>query len=583
MLQLPAIPVAPGLAVGEAMVVRDLREGVERQPIDGQQVEAECLRVQDALEHVATELEQDRDRVKVDLGAEAAEIFAFHLGLLRDPALREAILNRIKDNLDDAAHATAESILDLSRRFQALNDPIFREKADDLLDLERRLLRRLGALGEDRIQGIDRPVILIAARLTPAQAAGLDTAFVKALVMETGGRTSHVSIMASALGIPVVAGCRGSTRHVREHSTVVVDGDAGRLLVRPLDDELAQLREMASRRAARIAEALDHAHEPAVTVDGVEISIQGNIELAREVPGLLEVGGDGVGLFRTEYLYLTSSRPPTEEDHLQQYRKALSDLGGRTLTIRTFDLGADKAGLAGPDPEPNPMLGLRSIRYCLRNMQMFRTQLRAILRVAAEGPVRVMFPLIGVHSELRQARMALEDVREELLEEGLPHSRDLPVGMMIEVPSAALMASSFAREVDFFSIGTNDLTQYVLAVDRGNDSVASLYSSAHPAVLRMVKDVASAARHHGIDCTLCGEAASDPCLTMLLLGLGLRTLSLTPSRIPDIRRVVRSVRMADCERVARRVLRLESDRQVLRCLQEELGRAAPDFRAEQGS
>jgi len=315
----------------------------------------------------------------------------------------------------------------------------------------------------------------------------------------------------------------------------------------------------------------------AETRDGTAITLLGNIEFPDEIPAVLANGGAGVGLYRTEFLFLTSPTEPLEDDHYAAYRRAIELLGGRPLTIRTLDLGADKyTQLRAEEPERNPFLGLRSIRYCLQNQPLFKTQLRAILRASVHGPVKVMFPLVSTVMELRQARMILNDVIEELEEEGVPFRADLPIGMMIEVPSAALMSKAFAREVSFFSIGTNDLIQYVLAVDRGNERVAPLYSGANPAVLQLVKSVVRSARRESIDVSICGELAGEPLYAMLLIGMGLRSLSMTPGQIPEIKKIVRLVDLEQCERLARRVGSFESERQVLNALRDELRAIAPD-------
>jgi len=374
----------------------------------------------------------------------------------------------------------------------------------------------------------------------------------------------------------VVVGCQRLTESCNEGDRIIVDGLGGTVVVNPDPLTVEAFEQGMARMASERARIRETAELEAVTRDGTRIDLMGNIEFAREIPDLLENGGDGVGLFRTEFLYLTARREPTEHEQFEEYRRAVELLGGRPLTIRTMDLGADKyTQQQAEEPERNPMLGLRSIRYCLQNLPMFRTQLRAILRASAFGPVRVMFPLVSTSDELKQARMIVDDLQEELRDEGIAFDEDIDLGIMIEVPSAALMASTFAREVRFFSIGTNDLIQYTLAVDRGNASVANLYSGSHPAVIHLIKAVIRTARRFEVDTSLCGEMAGEPIYTMLLVGLGLRTLSMAPGQIPAVKRVIRSMDVASCERLARKVGSFDSERQIVRTLREELEKVVP--------
>ncbi|MBM4113386.1 MAG: phosphoenolpyruvate--protein phosphotransferase, partial [Phycisphaerae bacterium] len=351
----------------------------------------------------------------------------------------------------------------------------------------------------------------------------------------------------------------------------------GVLIVRPDPTMLEEYRGRAERGAKRRRLVLEEASRESATTDGTKVSLLGNIEFPEEVEAVLANGGDGVGLFRTEFLYLTRRDAPDEDDQYEVYRRTIELLGGRPVTIRTLDLGADKyTQEAMEEPERNPFLGLRSIRYCLSNKPLFKTQLRAIMRASVHGPIKIMFPLVSTLMELRQAKMILADVCEELAEEGVAFDAGVKIGMMVEVPSAALMARVFASESDFFSIGTNDLVQYTLAVDRGNERVAGLYTAASPAVLHLIKTVIRAAKHAGIDASLCGEIAGDPEFTMLLIGMGLRTLSMVPAQIPLVKRVVRLVNQEHCERVARKAGSFDSERQIQTFLRDELRRIDPE-------
>ena len=571
------IPVAPGVVIGRAFIHEDVRIRVPMHSITASDVPRELERFEQTLAQVRADVERDRDHAAEKLGAEPAKIFAFHLGLLGDPSLIGPIREMIEHRRVSVAYAVSEAFRQLADRFRSLEGQVFKDKAADVLDLDKRILARLFGADRDRLAEVTEPVIVVAHELTPAEAAGLDPSKVLALAVDVGGRTGHTAIVAGALGIPVVVGCQRLSELCDDGDRIIVDGLGGTVVVNPDALTIEAFEQGMARMANRRARIRETAELEARTLDGTRISLMGNIEFAREVPDLLENGADGVGLFRTEFLYLMARREPTEQEQYEEYRRCVELLGGRPLTIRTMDLGADKyTQQQAEEPERNPMLGLRSIRYCLQNLPMFRTQLRAIMRASAHGPIRVMFPLVSTTDELKQARMIVEDVREELREEGLDFDEEVDLGIMIEVPSAALMASTFAREVDFFSIGTNDLIQYTLAVDRGNASVANLYSGSHPAVIHLVKAVIRSARRFEIDTSLCGEMAGEPIYTMLLVGLGLRTLSMVPGQIPAVKRVIRSVDVASCERLARKVGSFDSERQIVRTLREELEKVVPE-------
>ncbi len=571
------IPVAPGVVIGRAFVLDDVRERVPYHIVHADDVEAEVSRFDAAVAQAIKDLETARTRAKEKLGPEPAKIFEFHLGLLHDKTLIDPIRHRIVSERVTAAYAVAEAFRDLADRFRAMGSDVFRQKATDVMDLDHRLLGHLVEQARDRLAGVAEPVILFAHELTPAQAASLDPTKITGFATDAGGRTSHTSIVAAALGIPVVVGCQRVTRQVHEGDQVIVDGKSGLVIIRPDMETLAEYELSAERIAGFRADLKDLASLESTTRDGTHITLLGNIEFAHEIDALLAGGGEGVGLYRTEFLYLTSATEPTEEEHFEAYRTSIELLKGKPLTIRTLDLGADKyTQMRAEEPERNPFLGLRSIRYCLQNLPMFKTQLRAILRASAHGPLKVMFPLISTAAELRQTKMIFNDVMEECTDDGIEFDRNIELGIMIEVPSAALMASQFAREVSFFSIGTNDLIQYTLAVDRGNERVANLYTATNPAVIHLIKNVIRASRRFNIETSLCGEIAGDVTYTMLLIGLGLRTLSLVPSQIPHVKRVIRSVDIPQCERLARKVGSFDSERQVMNCLRDELDKVFPE-------
>jgi phosphotransferase system enzyme I (PtsI) len=577
MLTVKGIPVSPGIVIARAFVLGEAETHIPHREIAEHDVEGELIRLDGALRDASSDLVLLRDRTEQQLGREAAKIFGFHLGLAQDPALLGPMRDRIRRDRVNAEVAVAESFKKVTDQFKAIGNEVFRQKANDVLDLERRVLGKLMGENESRLSALAEPVVIIAHELTPSQTAGMDRKKILAIATDLGGRTSHTSIVARAIEIPCVVGCQRVMQRADDGDLVIVDGDTGVVVVRPDERTLEDYRAQQDRFSNYRKILRETARLEAVTKDGTRIRLLGNIEFPHEVENVLANGGDGVGLYRTEFLYLTNDHEPSEDEQYRAYRHTLELLAGRPCTIRTLDLGADKyTQQRAHEPERNPFLGLRSIRYCLAHPEMFKTQLRAILRASVHGPVKVMFPLVSTLMELRQAKLILNDVCEELEEEGIAFDRGIQTGIMIEVPSAALLARAFAQECAFFSIGTNDLIQYTLAVDRGNERVANLYTGASPAVLYLVKQVVRAGRRAGIDVSLCGEIAGEAIYTMLLIGLGLRTLSLVPSQIPLIKRVIRSVDIPHCEELARRVGSFDSDRQVLTTLRDELRKIDPD-------
>jgi phosphotransferase system enzyme I (PtsI) len=571
------IPVSPGIVIARAFVLGEAETHVPHREIEEREIETELARLDGALRDASADLVLLRDRTEQQLGREAAKIFGFHLGLAQDPSLLGPMRERIRRDRVNSEVAVADSFKKVTEQFKAIGNEVFRQKANDVLDLERRVLGKLMGENESRLSALTEPVIIIAHELTPSQTAGMDRKKILGIATDLGGRTSHTSIVARAIEIPCVVGCQRVMQRAEDGDLVIVDGDTGVVVVRPDERTLEEYRSQQDRFSNYRAILRETARLETVTKDGTRIKLLGNIEFPHEVENVLANGGDGVGLYRTEFLYLTNDHEPSEDEQYQAYRHTLELLAGRPCTIRTLDLGADKyTQQRAHEPERNPFLGLRSIRYCLAHREMFKTQLRAILRASAHGPLKVMFPLVSTLMELRQAKMIMNDVCEELEEEGIAFDRGIQTGIMIEVPSAALLSRAFAQECSFFSIGTNDLIQYTLAVDRGNERVANLYTGASPAVLYLVKQVVRSARRAGIDVSLCGEIAGEAIYTMLLIGLGLRTLSLVPSQIPLIKRVIRSVDIPHCEELARRVGSFDSDRQVLTTLRDELRKVDPD-------
>ena len=577
MNQLQGIPVSPGVVIGRALVLDRSLHRVPFSVLQPDEIPVELHKFDTAISKAKAEVVHDRDVVAETLGAEPAKIFEFHLGLLSDVNLVDPIRARIENEGVNAAFAVVEAFGALADKFRAMDNRVFREKATDVFDLERRLMNQLTGGSKDRLESVEEPVIVVCHQVTPADAAMFNHDKIIGIATDIGGRTDHSSIVAAAIGVPVVVGCKSVAEEVSDGDLLILDGKSGTVIINPDAETVVKMQRNIELLESFRQKTQEVSSQQSITECGTEIHLYGNIEFSHEIEQVIRKGGEGVGLYRTEFQYLISSSLPTEDELFEEYASAIRALDGRKLTLRTFDLGADKYTQAqAMEPERNPFLGLRSIRYCLQNQHLFRTQLRAIIRASAVGPLEVMFPLITCMNELRQAKLIFNDVLEECIEEGLAVAPNIPVGMMVEVPSAALMAATFTREVDFFSIGTNDLIQYTVAVDRGNERVASLYTAANPAVIKLVKSVIRAARRGKVETSLCGEIAGDPVYTMLLIGLGLRNLSLVPSQIPAIKQVIRRVKVEDCERLARRVGSLDSDRRILSTLRSELQKTVPE-------
>jgi phosphotransferase system enzyme I (PtsI) len=571
------IGVSPGIVVGKVFVLDSGHRRIPRRTVPATQVPAQLERLDAAVARASADLERLRGEVEREMGREVANIFWFHLGMLRDVNLLGPMRGLIREERVTAEHAVDVVLNQWADRFRSMPDSAFTTKVNDIVDLAQRLIGQLVGEHTGSLGALREDSIVVSHELTPSQTVSFDRGRVLALATDLGGHTSHTAIVARALGIPAVVGLGGASDELEDGMTVIVDGERGVLIAEPDDETVEEYLAFNERREIEMLSLREASALEPVTRDGVEIEVLGNIEFADEVEHVLEFGGSGVGLYRTEFLYLAQEREPTEEQHLEAYRACVAKLGGRPLTIRTMDLGADKYTQAqARDPERNPALGLRSIRYCLRNLPMFRAQLRAILRASAEGPVKIMFPLVTNIGELRQARHILLDMMEDLDEEGVAFDRSVPVGMMVEVPAAALMAPTMAREVDFFSIGTNDLVQYTLAVDRTNERVAGMFNPGHPAVLKLVRDVVRAGRRSGVPISCCGEAAGDVRFAVLLLGLGVRTLSVSPSSVPVIKKLIRSVSMDQCERIARKAISFESDSEVTMYVRDRLRKVLPE-------
>jgi phosphotransferase system enzyme I (PtsI) len=577
MIVVKGLPVSGGIVIGKVMLVDGDEARVPKRTIEAAQVALEEQRLDKAFSDAMSEVGKLYEKAQKEMGKEAAEIFRSHQTMLKDPWLNGQIKKAIRTDLVTADYASYVTLSALANQFRAMRNASFASKVNDIDDLAHRLHRFLVGQQRARITQAGPNTIVVAKDLTPSQTAGFDRSKVIGFATDLGGTTSHTAIIAKALEIPAVVGVQTLLQRATDGAPIIVDGDTGSVTLHPTPEALAEAKRAIEQRKLYRISVGEVANLPCITLDGTKVSVVGNIELPDEVEKVLKAGGDGVGLYRTEYLYLTSDHEPTEEEHFAAYKRCVKLAAGRELVIRTFDLGADKLTQAMEEtPERNPFLGNRSIRYCLKNQPMFKRQLRAILRASALGPIKIMLPLVSSVGEIRQTKFILNDVMEELSEERVKFDASIKVGMMVEVPSVALLADTFAREVDFFSIGTNDLTQYTLAVDRINERVAHLYQPAHPAVIKLIRDVTRAARRRNTPISCCGEAAAEPEYAMLLLGLGLRTLSVSSSSIPSLKRFVRSVTIEQCERIARQALSLDSDAAITTLLRDRARKIVPE-------
>jgi phosphotransferase system enzyme I (PtsI) len=577
MQKLQGIAVSPGVAIGEALVMDNEGFRIPRRFVARDAVVDETERLDRAIAAAVAEIAHHRETVSAELGEKYGAIFEAHLQMLQDARLRGELEEMIRQRHYSPEYAVSRILRRYAQVFQRLESSSLAERANDIFDIEKRLLRHLLGRRREGIAHLTSPVLVLAHNLTPSETANLDRRFVRGFVTEVGGPGSHTAIVAEALEIPAVVGTGPFLTEVSGGDQVIIDGDKGLVILLPDEETLARYRHESQEKRI-LATKLEPLRDlPAETRDHVRIQLLGNIEFPYEVDHCVDRGADGVGLYRTEFLYLGADSEPTEEVHFQAYTRVIQAMGDRPVVIRTFDLGADKMPKSSAEDERNPCLGLRSIRLALRNLPIFRTQLRAALRASALGNVRLMFPLVSTLLELRQAKMVLADVMEDLQEHHLAFNRDIPVGMMVETPAAAMMADRFVEEVDFLSIGTNDLIQYTLAVDRSNKEVVGLYTPADPAVLKLIVIALQAANRKQVPISMCGQMSGSPLYTMLLLGLGLRQFSLTPSAIPELKNVIRSVTIPECEAVAARAMTLEHSRDVRNYLKEELRKHVQDL------
>jgi phosphoenolpyruvate-protein phosphotransferase (PTS system enzyme I) len=575
--KLIGIPASPGVAIGKVHPIDRRRARVPRFHIAPEQVDSELTRLDQAVRESVEQLRA----IRLSLGeGEQGDILDAHRMMADDPSSLEGARSLVRDELLNAEWAVRRTFREISEKLG--NDGYLAERRADLDEVSDRIIQNL--VGEAPTTHLEQPpedAIVVAYDLPTADAAMLlSGGRVKGLVTDFGSKTSHTAILARALEVPAVVGTGQASELCRAGDSIAIDGNTGEVLISPEAEDVLRFETARAEAKTRDAALLEERDLPAVTLDGRRVGLWANIEFPEEVPSVLAHGGEGVGLYRTEFLYLNREELPSEEEHFKAYASILQQMGDRPVVIRTLDLGGDKLPIGHRSHEPNPALGLRAVRFTLRHPQLFRTQVRAMWRASTLGRLRIMLPMIAAVSELREAKAQIQAVRQELVREGVHVAERVPVGIMLETPAAAMAADRLARECDFFSIGTNDLIQYSLAIDRSNRDVAYLYRPLHLGVLRLVQSAVEGARSGGIEIAMCGEMAGDPAYSLVLLALGLDVLSMNPADIPPVKRVMRSAELRDAREILEAAMSFSSVDEIERFVLEQMRKRFPQLVSE---
>ncbi|WP_235616061.1 phosphoenolpyruvate--protein phosphotransferase [Metasolibacillus fluoroglycofenilyticus] len=566
---LKGIAASGGVAIGKAFLMIEPDLTITKTTIGSK--EAEVTKFYEAVNAAKLELEKIRKRAEIDLGSENAAIFDAHLLVLSDPELLGAVEGKINDKAMNAEAALQETADTFIIMFEQLDNEYMRERAADIRDVTKRVIAKLLNVEIPNLGLIDEEVIIVAEDLAPSDTAQLNRAFAKGFTTNMGGRTSHSAIMARSLEIPAVVGTKSVTATIKPGDLIIVDGDNGEVIINPDADVIERYKAKRSEQEAEKQALLLLKNKQTITQDGIHVEVAANIGTPKDVAGVLENGGEGIGLYRTEFLYMERDSLPTEEEQFQAYKQVLEQMGDKPVVVRTLDIGGDKhlPYLDLPE-EMNPFLGFRAIRLCLEEQTIFRTQLRALLRASNFGNLKIMFPMIATLEEFREAKGLLQEEKELLHQEGIFVSEDIEIGIMVEIPSTAVLADQFAQEVDFFSVGTNDLIQYTMAADRMNESVAHLYQPYHPAILRLIKMVIDAAHAHKKWAGMCGEMAGDSIAIPLLLGLGLDEFSMSAPSMLKARKQINQLSQAKMKQLVETALTMQTSEQVKQYVKETL-------------
>ncbi|HOF06039.1 MAG TPA: phosphoenolpyruvate--protein phosphotransferase [Syntrophales bacterium] len=582
---LKGIGVSPGVVTGRAYLFDRLDAQISFYKLEkASLITKEIRRFREALRASERQLKEIKSRLTEAAGLEPIYIMDVHIMILKDRSFVANVVQRIREmsvNAEWAVRLTIDKYRDI---FEKMEDEYLRDRFNDIRYVGQMILRNLAGRRQEKIAPLGEGVIVIASDLSPADTAQMMIEKVLGFATDVGSRTSHTAIVARSIAIPAVVGLEKVTRQVRTNDLIIIDGAAGLVIVNPEPELLHRYEEKKHHYHTIREEALKYARHPAITRDAYRVQIGGNIEFIEEIPSAVTHGAEGIGLYRTEFIYINREDLPTEEDHFSNYRRVVGVEGLEWATIRTFDLGGDKFF---SDPklakEMNPQMGLRAIRFCLKETELFKVQLRAILRASAFGKTRILFPMISGVEEIRAAKKILGEVREDLERQGIAVGKDVETGAMIEVPSAVIIAEELAREVDFFSIGTNDLIQYVLAIDRINDRVNYLYEPLHPAVLRMIRKVVEIGHRAGIPVAMCGEMAGDPAYTMILLAMEIDELSMNPLAIPKVKEIIRATTLKESRQLMKKVMTMSSASEIREVVEQTMREKFSNLLAGNGS
>lgn len=572
------IPVSPGIVVGKVFLFDRGEESIVPRDIKKDDIPKEITKLENALIQTRKEIMDLKDRISQGMGKEHADIFNAQLLVVEDRSLIEEVIKKLESDRQNVEYIFQQVSKKYIKIFSDMEDEYLRERASDVRDVAHRVIHNLLGKQREDLAHLKEEVVVIAYDLSPSDTAMMHKEKVIGFATDIGGRTSHTAIMARSLEIPAVVGLHDLSQKIQPGSTVIIDGTSGIVIVDPLQETISSYTKEKTKLEQFEEKLLELRKLPAETKDGYRIVLAANIELPEDVASVIQHGAEGVGLYRTEFIYLNRTDLPTEEEHFEAYKTVAKKVDPHPVIIRTMDLGGDKfLSHLQVAKEMNPYLGWRAIRFSLARLDIFKVQLRAILRASAYGRLKVMYPLISGLAELRKANEILGKVKEELKKEDVKFDEDIEVGAMIEVPSAALISDLLAKEVDFFSIGTNDLIQYALAIDRVNEKVAYLYEPTHPAIIRMIKQIIDAAHKEGIWVGLCGEMAGDPITALISVGFGIDELSTSAIVVPEIKKAIRSVTMAQLQELIEEILEYREAKQIYRRMERFIRKVTPDL------